>query len=166
MIKKHPHKRPFLMLEVMIALIVFCAIPLISPHIMMVKAQKLSINEMNINHAVNLVYVNILEKMHKNEIPLNDIEGKTLFEVPSQDLKQISGYKATYQFIEEKHKKRNADNFTVHLATLQIKFIPHINTGKILSYQYEVFLGSKLLPGTDDTNTGAEDDEEYESQTT
>src|ERR1700722_13895 len=90
-------KRPFLMLEVLIAfaLITLCATPLIYPHVSMIKAQKEFINKMKINHSVNLIYVNILEKLHRNEIPLQDIEDKKLFNVEAEELKDISGYKAT-----------------------------------------------------------------------
>ena len=58
------------MLEVLIAfaLIAISAIPLIYPHVSMIKEQKESINRMKIHHVVNLIYTNILEKMHKNEL--------------------------------------------------------------------------------------------------
>jgi len=153
------------MLEVLIsfALITLCAVPLIYPHISMIKSQNQFINKMKINHSVNLIYVNILEKMHKNEILLNDVEEKKIFNVEPEDLKDIVGYKATYQFITEKHKRRNSSGQTVCLTTLQLQFIPKV-TGKTLIYDYEVFFISKkdVSPGPNATDEAGVDDEEYE----
>lgn len=149
------------MLEVLISftLIAFCVIPLIRPHISMIKAQNGFINKVQINHTVNLIYVNILEKLHKNEILLSDIEDKKIFNVDNVELKGINGYKATYQFIKEKHKKRNSAGITVYIATLQLQFIPN-KSGKTLTYDYDVFLVSKKEIANVDPNEGGDDEED------
>lgn len=156
---KRTHKRPFLILEVLIAfcLVAFCAIPLIYPHISMIKSQNEFVNKIKMNQAIHLIYVDILEKLHKNEIPLSDIENKKLFQIEPQNLKNCHGYVGSYQFIKEKHKKRNSDGITVHLATLQLKLVPK-RAGKTYTYDYDIFFGSKKDPLIEDKE--AEDDEE------
>jgi len=156
--KVHVKKRPFLLLEVLLAfcLISFCAIPLIYPHIVMIKAQKEFINKIKINHAVNLLFVDILEKMHKNEISLADIESQKVFPIEGEELKKIPGFTSTYQFIKEKHKARDKDGITVHLATVQLSLIS--KTGKIKHFDYDVLFGSKRDPEIEDKD--AEDDED------
>lgn len=151
------------MLEVLIAfaLIILCIAPLTMPHFAMIKEQKASINKMKINHAVNSIYVNILEKMHKNEIPLNDIENKKLIPVESEELKEIQGYNATYQFTIEKIKIRKTDGLTTYLVNLQLQFIPK-TSGKTFSYDYKVFFASKKDPTI--PSDIEEDDEEYETK--
>jgi len=166
-------RRPFLMLEVLIAfaLIVLCALPLIYPHIGMIKAQKELINKSSLNHFVNLQYVTILEKLHRNEIPLNDIENGKIFSIDQENLKEIPGYKvqgytATFQFIKQRHKARNDQGFTVYLATLQLKFTPK-KGDKPLSYEYEVFFGSKKqIAANDEEEKGREkqDDEKQDDE--
>ncbi len=159
--QKTKRRRPFLLLEVLISftLIAFCAIPLIYPHISMIKAQKGFINKVKINHTVNLIYVNILEKLHKNEILLSDIEDKKVFNVDNAELKEINGYRATYQFTSEKHKKRNTAGIATFIVTLQLQFIPKIS-GKTLTYDYDVFLVSKKEIANLDPNEGGEDEED------
>lgn len=152
------------MLEVMIAftLIALCAIPLIYPHVSMVKAQKESINKMKVNHAAKLILVNVLEKMYKGTITLNDIQEEKTFEVTSAELNEIAGYNATYQFSSEKHKERDASGFTVHKATLSLNFTSKTNSEKKLAFEQLIFFASKLPLDEIKTDEPGVDDEEYE----
>lgn len=154
-------RRPFLMLEVLIAfaLVLLSAIPLIYPHVSMIKAQHELINKININHSANLIYVSLLEKLHKNEIPLIEIESGKIFNLEQENLKSVFGYKATYQFFLQKVKKRNADGLKTYLVTMQLKFIP--NSGqKSVTYDYSVFIASQKQAGTVDEPLEEEDDDE------
>lgn len=158
---KSLRKRPFLILEVMIAfvLIAFCALPLVHPHIVMVKGQKESINRMKIHHAANLIYVSVLEKMHKGDITLADIQGKKIFDISTDDLKGIDGFKATYQFTAGKHKVRDDSGFTVHKATLLLNFIP--KSGNTISHEHLIFFGSRVPIDEIKCDEPGLDDEEY-----
>jgi hypothetical protein len=164
--KRQHHKRPFLMLEVLIAfaLIIFCIAPLTIPHFAILKEQKASINNMRINHAVSNIYVAILEKMHKMEVPLNDIENKTVFPVDFQELKEIQGYSATYQFSIIKLNIRKTDGFTTYLVNLQLNFVPTFK-GKPYTYDYEIFFATKKDLNANLPPDIEEDDEEYETDT-
>lgn len=152
------------MLEVLIAfaLIALCAIPLIYPHVSMVKVQKESINKMKVNHAAKLILVNVLEKMHKGTISLNDIQEEKIFEVTADELKEITGYNATYQFITAVHKERDATGFTVHKADLLLNFISKTNPTKKLIFEQKIFFGSRIpIDEIKDDEPGL-DEEEYE----
>ena len=152
------------MLEVLIAfsLIALCAIPLIYPHVSMVKVQKESINKRRVNHAAKLILVNALEKMHKGTISLNDIQDERIFEVSAAELTEIAGYHATYQFISAKHKPRDNSGFTVHNATFLLSFISKTNEAKKLTFEQIIFFASRIpLDEIKDDEPGL-DKEKYE----
>lgn len=111
-IKRHP----FALLEVMIAfsLTVLCVLPLIYPHVEMYRAKKRFLERVEQDHAVNLLYVELLEKLYQHEIPWETIQSKKISPV------EKLGYKGTYQFEEIKHKPPEASGFTVVLVGLKI----------------------------------------------
>ena len=123
-------KQPFLLLEVMIAfsLIVLCIFPLISPHIELYKAKKLFLNRLEQDHVVNVLYVDLLEKLYRNEIPWETLQDKK--KIPFEKL----GYQGTYQFEEIKHKPPEETGFTVVLIRLNITIAGNV-------HEYEIFVG-------------------------
>lgn len=155
------NKRQFLLLEVLIAftIITLCMIPLMMPHFGMIKAQREFINKIKINHFANLSHVNILEKLHKNEILLSSIEAKQIFPIDEGLLKEIRGYHATYQFTNEKHKKRNTNGFTTHKVILEVKFVPN-KVGKTFIYKFPLAFGSKKEPEPDPAKDEEDDEDE------
>lgn len=136
-------KQSFLLLEVLIAftLVVLCIIPLLSPHVGIYKEQKHFINQIEWNHAVHLIYVDVLEKMHKGEISLADIMTKREFEVPSDKLPSPA-ISATYRISPQASKKQNAEGFNVHLTRLEI-FVKEKNQPKPWTYAYSIFYASQ-----------------------
>lgn len=131
-------KRPFLLLEVLISfvIVVACILPMIYPHVMMYKSKKQFVDSIHNDHIVNLLYVDILEKLQRNEIAWQDIEnGKQLsLEKP--------GMQASYRF-EEKHKTPDASGFSVALLDLTIVF-----SNK--EYKYKIFAGRRGYAQTSD----------------
>lgn len=134
-------KRAFLLLEVLIAfaLVTLCAIPLIYPHAAIYRTQKEFVNKIELDHEVNLIYVNLLEKLHRNEIPLEDIRHETLFTLPQT----IKGYTGTYHFETIREKSSVAlGGPGAMLAALKIEFKNPL-TKKSYLFSYKVFLGFK-----------------------
>ncbi|HRD56303.1 MAG TPA: type II secretion system protein [Parachlamydiaceae bacterium] len=160
--KKLPkyQKRTFLLFEVLIAfaLIALFAIPLISPHISMLKAQKELEIKTRINHAANIIYVHLVEKMHKNEIALQDIEEGKILAVQAELLQGILGYRAFYSFKIDKSKKKDDDSLAAYVAVLKVTFKPLLAKKQEMNFETPVFLCSKKSGSQDQSANGAESD--------
>ena len=133
-------KRHLLLLEVMIAiaLIVICVIPLISPHLFVLKYQREFVDKVELDHLVNLLYADFSEKMYKNEISWDQIAGKQEHEIDEHLLRRVGytkklPFKGTYRFGEVKHKPKPPQDFSVYLVTLDFTFSP-----EELKYHYEI----------------------------
>jgi len=148
----------FLLLEVLIAfaLVVMAVLPLIYPHIYIYQQQRAFINKIDLDIAVNQIYVNLAEKLHRNEIPWGDIEHKR---VAAIDTKLLEGtafeksfpFEGTYQF-EIARRKKNPQ-YALNLVKLTIDFKPKSLSKsskeeevKSLVYTYEVFIAQMLNP--------------------
>lgn len=131
-------KRPFLLLEVIIsfAIVVGCILPLIYPHVVMYKSKKQFEENIQKNHVVNLLYVDILEKLHRNEIAWQEIEQKKEFPF------ERGRFKGSYKF-EENHKPPDATGFSVAILQLSI-------TLDTMKYEYEIFAGRRGYATNDD----------------
>ena len=132
-------KRPFLLLEVLIAfaIVVGCILPLIYPHVMMYKSKKQFEDDIQKNHMANLLYVDILEKLHRNEIAWREIEEKKEFSF------EKGRFRGSYKFEEEKHKPPDATGFSVAILNLKI-------TLDTMKYEYEIFAGRRGYATNDD----------------
>jgi len=137
-------KRQFTLLEVMIAfaLIVLCIIPLIYPHVFILKTQRDFIKKIAVDHIVNLHYADLVEKMYKNEIPWDEIMQEAPIPIGKDKIKQLMGegsfpYEGSYRFIEIKHKPNEEAPKMVYLMNLKYQFI---KKEEILTYDYEVVL--------------------------
>ena len=145
-------RRPILLLEVLIAfaLVALCAIPLIYPHVAIFKEEKKFISVIELDHAVNLLFANRLEKLYLHEISCEEVE--TGRENPSDDLMlKESGYigslpyKGTYKFVEVRHKPENQSEDAVYLYKLIFEFVPKMKKEKVqpFSYEYQIVIERK-----------------------
>ena len=112
------------------SLIVFCIFPLIYPHVEMYKAKKRFLERIEQDHAINLVYVELLEKLYRNEI-----SWQSILDRQKKTFEQL-GYQGTYQFEEIKHKPPEESGFTVALVGLKI-------TIGAQTYEYEIFVAKQ-----------------------
>jgi hypothetical protein len=156
------NKRHFLLLEVLIAfiLIVVCMLPLITPHTFILTEQKKFMQQLEVDHLVNLVYADIVERLYRNEIPWNSIINGSVFEIDDFILQRIRydkklPYKGTYQFGEIIHKPTDESPKKLYVLKLDMNFIPE---GKpmagheteipgTLKYHYELFAVRDLGEG-------------------
>lgn len=119
-----------ILLEILIALalVALCMIPLISPHITLIQQQKRFDATMEIDRVVNLLYVDILERMQKNEIPWNKIQDRSS-QIPIDDILErlqeknipLTGF---YQFGEIIHKANKDTGWEVHHLSLTFAITP------------------------------------------
>lgn len=124
-------RRFFTLLEVLIAfaIVVLCALPLIYPHSVMLREQHQFVRELELDHAVNLLYGNIAEKLYLNKINWPDLNNNT-FEISEAMLKEAHydkplGFKGSFAFIEEKHKPKKIGNYNIFKFNLVFTFIPN-----------------------------------------
>jgi len=132
-------KRHFLILEVLIAfsLIVLCILPLLHPHFYIYKTQKSFLNRTKLNHAVNLFYTNILEKMHTNEIKLQDVLSNRVVPVEDGSFQNFPSYKGSYQL---SYKYKEYPDFTKFKVSLKLMLKP-TDKGRVITYSYIIPVG-------------------------
>ncbi len=127
---KSIRKRCMLLLEVLIsiALIAFCILPLITPHIAMIKEQYKLDTAMKLDHAVRLLYVDVLEQMHKDQIKWGQVVGKSLIPVNEAMWERIGRHKMPlkgfFRFEEVKHKPNKPSEWNAYLFKLTFYFFP------------------------------------------
>lgn len=124
-------KRSFLLLEVLIAfaIIAMCMLPLIAPHTFILREQKKFIEQVELDHLVNLVYADIIERLYRNEIGWGSLTSGTAFDVDEFLLERIQykeklPYKGTYSFNEIIHKPRDDSPRKIYLFELNMRFVP------------------------------------------
>jgi hypothetical protein len=124
-------RRHILLLEVLIAfaLVALCVLPLIFPHVFILRSEKKFNATVELDHTVNVLYADILQKLYQNEIAWSDIERGTELPIDAYLLQAI-GYKkelpftGTYQFVHLKHRPRTPGDITAYLFSLQFSFTP------------------------------------------
>lgn len=101
-------KRHMLLLEVLIAMfiITLCILPLLSPFAMVLKQQRHFIKTMNLDHVVNLLYVDVLDQLQQNKIPWNAIQDHAQIPIDDSMLRRAGyqeqlPYKGTFRFDEQ-----------------------------------------------------------------
>lgn len=151
----------FLLLEVLIAfaLVVMAVLPLIYPHFYIYRQQRAFIDKIDLDIAVNQIYVNIVEKLYRNEIPWGDIQHKRVIPIDSQLLEgtiyaKSFPFEGTYQF-EIARKKKNPQ-YGLNQVKLVLAFDPKkpaksdIKDDKTaLSYTYNLFIAQLFSGGAE-----------------
>jgi len=106
-------RRPFILLEVMIAFFItaMAILPLIGPHIYIYYEQARFTDRVELDITVGKLYAYLYEQLQKNEISWGDIDRKTIFPITEsllQDAKFKGSFpfRGTYRFSEMKQKKK------------------------------------------------------------
>jgi hypothetical protein len=154
------------LLEVLIAfaLVAMCVLPLIYPHVAMLKSQNAFIRKVELDHTVNLIYARVLEKLYANTIPWGEL-GQTVFPVDNALLNEIPYQKpfyfiGSYNFFEvpPRFKPKDPGDYSLYLYKLTFNFLPveyakasdEVKKKQALKYQYDVFVVRDLRkPGTE-----------------
>lgn len=151
-------KRSIALLEVLIAftLVTLCALPLIYPHIAIFKAERQFLSVIDLDHAVNLLFANRLEKLYLHEVSWEDVDSGKSFPVDQQLLlesgfKGALPYQGKYQFVEQRHKPEKQPEDAVYLFKLIFEFTPLqknelnelLENNNTLVYEYEIVIERK-----------------------
>lgn len=164
-------RRCMMLMEIIISMVlmVLCILPLITPHIAMVKEQKKLNATMQLDHVVHLFYVDMLEQLQKNKIPWSQIQEEK--EMPiNDDMWRRIGFdtqlpvKGFYRFKEIRHKPKKTAAWNAHWLSLTFYFIPENSSigskSAELSFPYELTLlrhtqiEEEIEPGKDGTQQG------------
>lgn len=117
-------KLHMILLEIVIALalVALCILPLIGPHIEIVRSHLKFAKLMELDRAANLIYVDLLEQMHRNSLPFPDIKNPHVFPL---NLDHLSKDKTDFPAIEASYKftGKSKGNESARLYLLQL----HIN---------------------------------------
>lgn len=153
---KAVNRRHALLLEVLIAfvLVVMCVLPMIYPQVYILRSEKRFIDAVELDHTVNLVYANRLQKMYLNEIGWSDIEGEKSAPVSEEILREAGftgefPYDGEYKFLIVKRKPPSPED-RLYLINLIFTFTPKnisISQSKDiqtkpeqLEYSYSIFV--------------------------
>lgn len=156
-LNKSSRKRHIVLLEVLIAfaLVALCVLPMIYPLVYILKSEREFIETIELDHIVNLLYGNRLQKLYLNEIGWSDIEEHKPVEISSSMLQEI-GYNrplpfdGTYEFVIEKRKPPPPDD-RLYLVKLIFSFNPKkaakqssteydVKKSKQFVYEYKIFI--------------------------
>ena len=139
-------RRPIMLLEVLIsfALIVFCALPLIYPHVAILKSEREFVSVVEKDHLVNLLFIDVIEKLYLNEISFESIVSKKEFIVNDYELKKIGlqdpvPLVVTYTFKEIKSKVARDKKRTAYLFNLSFKVESKDKTPSS-TYNYDILI--------------------------
>lgn len=144
-------KRPFLLLEVMIAfaLVVLTILPLIYPHTYILRTQKEFIKEIDLDLWVNNHYANLIEQLYKNQIPWDVISGQRTLSLNPENLP----FSGTLQFTQLKSKPDEITTYGVYLFEITYSF------SNKLTYTYHLMLIRDVNAEKVEDNLDNEEDE-------
>ena len=148
-------RRPILLLEVIIAfaLVALCALPLIYPHVFILRSEKTFVSTVELDHFVNLLFVDRLQKLFQNEIPWEDIERGKPIHIDDTLQKSLGNeellpFIGTYRFIPKSKKASKEGDHAAYIYFLEFTFEPKKsafvgNTQEKYTYTYEIAIERK-----------------------
>lgn len=126
---KRTKRRHVALLEVLIAfaLVALCALPLIYPHVFILRSEKKFISTVELDHVVNLLYADLLQKLYQNEISWQDIENGKEISIEDSSLEAIHQkekllFNGTYKFTKIRQKPPAPAENTAYLLSLEFNF--------------------------------------------
>ncbi len=122
-------KRPVALLEVIIAfaLIALCILPLIYPHIFILRSEREFISAVELDHLASRLYADRLQKLYQNEIPWQQIESGIATPI-DESMLQAAGYSGvlpytgTYQFVKVRQRPPKPVDKVAYLFQLEFIF--------------------------------------------
>lgn len=162
-------KRPFQLLEVMVAifLLLVCIAPAIHIFSNLYKQQQESAREYKQDLMANAVHAAIVEKLYQKELAFDTIFEDSWKPLESDELqKQLSdsGMQASYRFIETSKPKRiKKGSLFKYLTTLEVSITPLFqrSSNEASSYLYKVYIETKIPPAESEE---IQDEDEKQSE--
>jgi hypothetical protein len=149
------HTRRYIaLLEVLIAFAItaLCILPLVYSQIIVVKSERKFLDIVELDHAANQIYAEILQKLYEKKIPLSEIENGKETEI-DQALLEASGvaghfpFIGSYRFVLILQKPPEPQDKILSLYSLIFTFTEKSQTKKNekpIKYDYRVFIEHRL----------------------
>lgn len=146
-------RRNSLLLEVLIsfAIVALCILPLLYPNIFILQSQKKMIQTVELDHIVNLVYADTLEKLYLNEIPWDTIKDSKKIPIDADAIKNCgfgcpSPYTGSLKFVEMKHKPKKPVDAALYLFKIVFEFTRKDDkkNKEKKEYQYQILIKKKV----------------------
>lgn len=143
---KNLKNRPFLLLEVLIALtlVALCLLPLVSPHIMIIKEERNFISVLEADRMANLIFANIVQEMYDHRIPWELLQSSTDKEVTADMLQGINlpqGWPwRPFWRIRPLRSKGEKEKVAYFLYRIEVIFEPLTNDVQPLRFPYSLFV--------------------------
>lgn len=174
MMPRHLHKAavrrsPFLLLEVMIAfgILALSAIPLVYPHLMILKEERALIHELEMDFAAQNLIGDLLVELHENRVPFRLIEDAGAFELAKTKWVSVGipeeALERAFVSFEEKHKPKEPSSSTLYIvkAALHLVYAPAYKERakrSEMSYPFS-FIVLRKLPQTGSPSEGNKKEE-------
>lgn len=148
-------KRYNLLLEVLIALMIvaLAALPLIYPHVAIMREQNKLLKTAELDHFVNGFYADQIVQLYRNQVPWEQIEGKKYIPISQEVLNQASlPFRGRYHYALLRTKPREPVDTTYHLVKLTLEFWPlalpetaseEVKKENQLTFTYEIYIERK-----------------------
>jgi hypothetical protein len=117
---------------------------MIYPHAYILKSQQEFIRTVELDHAVNLMHGELVQRLYQNRISWNDIEAQKEFS--TDELARAVNYPidrfftGRYHFKILKYKPPQPAARTLNLVELTFNFEPKREKEKPLEYKYKLFI--------------------------
>lgn len=118
-------RRPFMLLEVLIALmlVTMCIFPLVSPHVYVYRLQLERLREGGLYAFVTSYFADLLEKMYLQQIPIDAILRETPFPIDDPKLAALE-FRGSYHFKVIKRKPLKDAPKIVFIVDIAFTFTP------------------------------------------
>lgn len=148
-------RRPFLLLEVLIALAIvsLCAIPLIAPNLWLIKAEKEFLQTIENDRIAHLIFLHVVENLYNNVYSWENLKNNE--EIPFS-LESIPAIPENWPFevtvrskvAQSKTGLTDEHSFNLLEITITIKKTPEIKGEKDLIVKNLIFVERNLKKGT------------------
>ena len=138
-------KRPFLLLEVLIAfaIVAICILPLLAPHLWIIQGEKAFLAEIQADRVAGNLFGELIQKLHENEIPFELLLDNRRNEI---NAKLNIPYKVSWSSQIERDKKGQTDNQHFYLLRLSLLMEP-LDLRKELKFDHLIFVERNLAFG-------------------
>lgn len=140
--RKISKKRPFLILEVLIAfsIVALSLFPILSPNLMMIQAERGFQNELEADRLADLLFAEWVEKLYQNQVPWEGLISGGIVTIEEKSLIPPGfPYSITVKPTLERAKTSDVET-SYYLFLFEFRFTPTQGGLPPLSFSYNLFV--------------------------